>query len=251
MITEKMTLVFPGAGQPIGGGMLTCENDTMIVTVGGFGRHEPSADSADMIAAATHFAPPSVLAALRAGTPLGEVSVYRYPGSVWRRYDKMRRFPAGLLVFGDAIASLNPAFGQGMAVAALEAVMLKDCLAGGDADLARRFFAAAAKQLTTVWQRNRITEGLFSSRQVQRRRGRSVLRRLQRRLMNWWMHKVMTAAENDIFITETFFRVQNLVAPPTKLWHPRFLVRVVGANRRASAVKRIHQPDSTSVFTQA
>jgi hypothetical protein len=91
------------------------------------------------------------------------------------------------------------------------------CLADGDADLARRIFAAAAKQLTTVWQRNRITEGLFSSRQVQRRRKRSVLRRLQTRLMNWWMEEVMTAAENDIFITETFSRAQNLVDPPTKL----------------------------------
>jgi hypothetical protein len=35
--------------------------------------------------------------------------------------------------------------------------------------------------------------------------------------MNWWMEEVMTAAENDIFITETFSRAQNLVDPPTKL----------------------------------
>jgi len=42
-------------------------------------------------------------------------------------------------------------------LAALQAVVLKDCLARGDVDLARRFFAAAAQPLGMVWQANRIT----------------------------------------------------------------------------------------------
>lgn len=230
MVTEKLTLVVPGEGHPAGGGILVCENDTMIVTVSGFDGHQPPTDLAGMLDSAAQFAPPSVLAALRAGTPLGEVSIYHYPGSIWRRYDKMHRFPAGLLVFGDAIASFNPSYGQGMTMAALQALALKDCLARGDADLSRRFFAAAAQPLRMVWQANRLTGFAAASRQ--RRPASSPFRELQRRLMAWWMDQIMTAAENDIVIAETLFRVRNLTAPPSRLQDPRFHARVVAANLR-------------------
>jgi 2-polyprenyl-6-methoxyphenol hydroxylase-like FAD-dependent oxidoreductase len=232
-VTEKLTLVVPGGGQPTGGGILVCENDTMIVTVSGVDGHQPPTDLAGMLDSAAQFAPPSVLAALRAGTPVGEVSIYRYPGSMWRRYDQMHRFPGGLLVFGDAIASFNPSYGQGMTMAALQAVALKDCLARGDADLSRRFFVAAAQTLGMVWQTNRIT-GEFAPASPQRQRGRgtSPLRQVQRRLMAWWMDQIMIAVGNDIVIAETLFRVRNLTAPPTRLQDPRFHARVIVANLR-------------------
>jgi hypothetical protein len=152
---------------------------------------------------------------------------------MWRRYDQMHRFPAGLLVFGAAIASFKPSYGQGMTMAALQALALKDCLARGDADLSRRFFAAAAQPLGMVWQANRIT-GEFAPASRQRQRGRATtpLKQVQRRLMAWWMDQIMTAVGNDIVIAETLFRVRNLTAPPTRLQDPRFHARVVVANLR-------------------
>ena len=52
---------------------------------------------------------------------MGEMAFHKYPTSRWRRYDKMNRFPAGIIPFGDAVVSFNPTFGQGMTMTSIQA----------------------------------------------------------------------------------------------------------------------------------
>ena len=64
----------------------------------------------------------------------------------------MGRFPDGLLVVGDAVASFNPIYGQGMSVAALEALTLCRQLEGGAAPPPRRFFHDVARVVDVPWE---------------------------------------------------------------------------------------------------
>ena len=76
---------------------------------------------------------------IRQGEPIGDVAFHKYPTSRWRRYDKLDRFPAGIMPFGDAVASFNPTFGQGMTMTSLQAGHLRRALETPGADLAREF----------------------------------------------------------------------------------------------------------------
>lgn len=229
MIGEKSISVGPMPERPIGVGVLAYEHDTWILTLFGVDSELPE-DLAGIIECAAQFAPPFLIAALRAGEPLGAVSAQRYPASTWRRYDKLRQFPAGLLVIGDAICSFNPVYMQGMTMAALQAVALRNCLADRDGDLSRRFFKVTAKQIAPVWRANRLMDLTLSQG--------GGWRWALRRLVSWQMDKVATAAAKDPAVGEALLRVTHFVDPPVRLLQPSFLMRLVAANRQPRAATR-------------
>ena len=178
-----------------------------------------------MLALAEQSLPAHVLVALRSASPLSDVTVFRHSGARWRRYDQMSRLPAGLLVIGDALCTLNPTHGQGMTVAAQQALALRDALTGPEDELPRRFFRAAADVIGPTWAMNR------SGQQRTPSPGRPP-RSLSKRLTNWTMTRAMQAAEHDIVLTERMLRVSHLVDPPTRLQDPALLGRVLVSSLR-------------------
>jgi len=230
-------------GRPRGLGMLHCENDTWVFTVMGIAGRESPRDLAGMCEFVKDCAPAHMLAAVKAAEPLGEPARHCMPSSQWRRYDKMRRFPEGLLVTGDAVCSFNPIYGQGMSVAALEASALSDCLSRGTADLARRFFRAAAAPISQAWQLSTSpdlnlpeTDGAPT---------------LLARLLNKYVDRVLTATEYDTVALDQFARVTSLVDPPTALLRPGMMWRAARATHRGQADRSTSRTEPATFRQQA
>jgi 2-polyprenyl-6-methoxyphenol hydroxylase-like FAD-dependent oxidoreductase len=223
-VHERGCLVGLVPGRPRGVGMLHCENDTWVFTVMGIAGNEPPCDFAGMCEFVADCAPPHLLAAIKSGEPVGVPARHRMPTSQWRRYDKMHRFPEGLLVIGDAICSFNPIYGQGMTVAALEALALRDCLAGGTKDLAQRFFRAAAVPIRQAWQLSTTAD--LSLPEIE---GTPPL---AARLLNRYVDRVLTASEYDTVAFDQFTRVTSLIDPATRLLRPAVMWRAALANHR-------------------
>jgi 2-polyprenyl-6-methoxyphenol hydroxylase-like FAD-dependent oxidoreductase len=223
-VREDFIAVFPEPGRPKLFGLIRHENETWRFAVGGMAGLEPPSQRADMLAFAADCAPAHALAAISAAEPLGEVGHYRVPSNRWRRYDKMRRTPEGLLVFGDAICSFNPIYGQGMTVAAVEAIVLRDCLRRGERDLPRRFFRVSAKKVHVAWL-TAVGSDLALPEVVGPRP-------LSMRISNAYLDRVMTAAEADLVVAQQFMRVIGMIDSPARLLRPSILVRLARTNRR-------------------
>jgi 2-polyprenyl-6-methoxyphenol hydroxylase-like FAD-dependent oxidoreductase len=206
-------------GRPTGLVMFAQEGDRWILTVIGYDGHHPPTDPEGFLAFVEAIAPPDVFATIRDAEPLDGIVGYRFPANVRRRYDRLRRLPAGLLVVGDAVCSTNPAYALGMSVAALQAAALRDTLAGGDRDLARRFFRAGARPADAAWQL--AVGGDLALPSVPGPRPLPV------RLLNAYAGRVQAAAARHPAIAERLLRVVSLQDPPTRLFRPSTAVPVL------------------------
>lgn len=221
---RKVVIVGATPGRPTGATFLQHEEDRWMLTLIGYGGHHPPTDPADFLEFAKPIVPSDVFEALCAAEPLDDPVAHRYPASVRRRYERLERFPDGLIVFGDAICSFNPVYGQGMSVAALQAAALRECLGRGRERLSYRFFRAAARKIEVAWQMAVGSD--LALPQVEGDRPLPV------RLTNAYFERLLNAAERDPALTQEFVKVSSLLSSPLILLNPLTVGRVVLGNLR-------------------
>jgi 2-polyprenyl-6-methoxyphenol hydroxylase-like FAD-dependent oxidoreductase len=230
LIAEKMVVVGAALDRPRGMGMLFHEDGIWIVTAFGVAKAEPPRDFAGICLLADTVLPSHISAALREGEPVGGMNFHRYPTSKWRRYDKMSELPSGIIPFGDAVASLNPTFGQGVTMAALQAGNLRGVLDGGRHDLAGRLARATAKTTLPVWLMNAVADLEEHGAQGSR---------------PWWYGPVfglfkqfVGAAETDPVLAEWFLRRTSLLDSLWLLPNPRLIGRAIRNNMQLLRAER-------------
>src|ERR1700744_3179244 len=237
--TTRQRVIVAGASrqQPLGLGLLGYEDGTWTLTTFGVAKVEPPHTFPEMLALANTLLPERIATALQQAEPVGEVAFHRYPVSRWRRYHELERFPAGILPLGDAVASFDPTYGQGMTMTSLQAGHLRRALAGGAGeDLARDVNRATAKTTFPVWMMTAIGDFNFHHATGNK---------------PWWFGPVgslfdqfLGAAETDPVLAEWFLRRFSLLDSLYMVPTPKLVGRTIRHNMRLwLAERRAERPD--------
>lgn len=211
---------------PTGGVVLPVEDDRWLVLGVGFAQARPPRDIPGFEAFLRRLQDPGIADFAQRSTPCSDVVVYRQTGNRRHHYEKVRDWPDGLLVIGDAMVAFNPVFGQGITVAACEALVLREALSGDNRRISsRRIMREFAAVAALPWNiaisydiRQPTTEGQQS---------------LAQRVTNAWARELARLGihGNDRAVL-VLNRLYHLLGKPSETVHPALIWAAVLARFR-------------------
>ncbi|MEU5980293.1 FAD-dependent monooxygenase [Streptomyces sp. NPDC047315] len=216
---DRAIAVGPRLDRPRGLYFTVQEEGRWTLTVYGYGDHRPSTDPEEFMDQVRALAPDDVWAVIRDAELLTDVHSFQVPRTFRRRYDKLARFPEGLLVTGDALAVLNPLYGTGVMYSAAYALILERRLRDGLDGIHRGFFRDAARAVAGSWRFSSLSDSFFPSVGGRRAPGSGVAL--------WYLRRVVAAAELDSAVAAEFIRVAGALHSPIALARPAMLARVL------------------------
>ncbi|WP_329297587.1 FAD-dependent monooxygenase [Streptomyces sp. NBC_00659] len=193
------------------------EGNRWMVSLGGTRGGEPPADPDGFLRYTLDLPHPIVGRLLSGAEPLTDVFVSHSTSNSRRYVEKARDWPDGLVVLGDALATLNPAYGQGMSVAALGAQVLSRQLAQADLStpgLSRRVQRAAAAVVETAWSIAVSQDSMYPG-------VRGGERTAVDRIAGRYTRRLTKAATGSYVAASALWDVTGLKAGPARLLRPR------------------------------
>lgn len=224
-VGAAVALVRPRTGGDLAGATFTpVEDDRWIVLLAGFGRCRPGRTAEDLVRRCRRDFP-EPFGRVAAEELLGDVVTYHQGDSRRRDWSRAARLPARLLAVGDAVASFNPVYGQGMSSAALHASCLSMMLrSGADLDApARDLFDLQRVVVDAAWT---ISTGGDRSRPSIDQPPRGL-----ERLVAGLLDVVVDATVVDPVVSRAFDEVAQMVGHPARLLTPGVVVRSLSARR--------------------
>lgn len=209
-----------------GGIALPVEGDRWLVAAIGSGERRPPRDAAGFCDFLNALGDSALSEIVRTAQPLGEVAVHRQTANRRHHYERVRDWPRGLLVIGDALCAFNPIYGQGITVAACEAVRLRRAigrgLGPGDEQRLLRGFCKVAALPWAIATSEDLRYPTCTGKESQ---GQALLHR-------WTRELGRLSAHGDVLAQSSIARVYHLMAPPWLLFRPGLLAAALSARLR-------------------
>ncbi|ULT59625.1 FAD-dependent monooxygenase [Neobacillus drentensis] len=223
----SIKLVYPNPPfEKIGGGISKVEGNRYLVTFMGYhneiNEKEVLKNDDSFVEIAKKLPKMDIYHELRDATVLSSTSTFRVPKITWRRFDKVNKFPSGLLTIGDTICRIDPFFGQGMSIAVLEALALKKLLAKEqltNQKMIETFHQQAMKIISPIWNMVLTEDFRYPDTIGRRPAGLSI--------QQWYAKKIFHLSSENKTIYNSFIKVMHLLRPTATLMHPRILKSVL------------------------
>ncbi|MEK8106088.1 hypothetical protein NKG94_14670 [Micromonospora sp. M12] len=209
-----------------GAAFFAIEDGRWMAMMAGYGDHRPGRTTEDFVRRLREQFPPE-FGEVADQEMLGDVQTYHHADSRRRDFHALKRFPAGLVSVGDAVASFNPVYGQGMTAAALHAACLSTYLRTGP-DLrapAHHFLALQKVVVDAAWSISTSADLALPHVDGPYPRGY--------RIASWASNQIITATVTDVTTARRFNEVVSMREHPSTLARPGVLLDAVRANRRA------------------
>ncbi|MFD4574832.1 NAD(P)/FAD-dependent oxidoreductase [Streptomyces sp. NPDC058417] len=203
------------------GMVLPIENDQWMVSLAGTrGGGEPPSDPEDFLRYTLALPDPIVGRLISGAEPLTDIHVSRSTSNHRRYLEKARQWPERFVVLGDALATFNPAYGQGMSVAALGArVLAREIEHGGitGGGVARRAQRGAARSVDAAWN-------LAIAQDVWFPETRGGAPTLADRLLTRYSRRLMRTATGSYGAAAALWDVTSLLSGPERVLRPSVLL---------------------------
>lgn len=226
----------PRPGRPRGMALAKLEDEKWMLTLVGLQRNDPPVSPKGFEEFLASVGDAEVSALIAGAQPLDDPVAFRFPASRRRRYERTA-MPAGLLVVGDSLCSFNPIYGQGISVAALEAVNIRRQFRHGTQRDTGRMMRDLARIVQVPWMMTRSADRPFLTPPQRAGAGERALAR--------YVDLVQQAATRDPVAGAGFLRVAGLVDHPADLLKPAIVRRALARGHGGEPVEPTQAPASS------
>lgn len=226
-VWTAISVTTPGPGRTARiGGFTPIEGSRWTMLVSGYADDRPTREPADYHRRCEQDFPSEFGEVANTAERAGEVMTYHQADSRRRDFHLLDRFPARLVAAGDAVASFNPVYGQGMTSAILHASCLSEYLRANP-DLsrhARAYFTDVQVVVDAAWQVSTLADLALPHVDGPYPKGYKAI--------SWVGALILKASITNQAVNRELSRVTTMLAHPGSLARPGLLLRALLAGAR-------------------
>ena len=212
------------------------EDGLWRVSLWGVAGVRPARALPELLAFARAVRTPIIAELLEGAEPVSAAAYYANSWSRWLRYDRLPRFPDGLVVVGSAAFHPNYEHGQGMTFCAMTANLVAEHLdrheLGAGAGASQTFQRALGEMTSPWWDWNLAVEVVVPNVVLP-----EIPREIQ--LRHHYFRLVREAAAVDFGLWKAVLEVNQAIRHPSRLMQPSMVWRVLRQQQTRPEAQRV------------